>query len=62
MFVRQEARRFKSIWRLETISAPTRRRDLKRALALKFRDDRSAYVSGKSAFVAEIAGRAMNPR
>lgn len=36
--------------------------DLKRALALKFRDDRSAYVSGKSAFVAEIAGRAMNPR
>jgi len=33
--------------------------DLKRALALKFRDDRSAYVFGKSAFVAEIVGRSI---
>jgi GrpB-like predicted nucleotidyltransferase (UPF0157 family) len=33
--------------------------DLKKALALKFCDDRSAYVSGKGAFVAEVVGRAM---
>jgi len=33
--------------------------DLKRALALKFRDDRPAYNSAKSAFVAEILSRAM---
>jgi GrpB-like predicted nucleotidyltransferase (UPF0157 family) len=33
--------------------------DLKRSLALQFRDDRSAYTSGKSAFVAEIVSRAM---
>ena len=33
--------------------------DLKRSLALRFRDDRSAYTSGKSAFVAEIVSRAI---
>jgi GrpB-like predicted nucleotidyltransferase (UPF0157 family) len=33
--------------------------DLKRALALKFRDDRSAYVSGKSAFITEMVSRTM---
>ena len=35
--------------------------ELKRALALEFRDDRPAYVSGKSAFVAEIVSRVMTP-
>jgi GrpB-like predicted nucleotidyltransferase (UPF0157 family) len=34
--------------------------DLKRSLALQFRDDRPAYTSGKSAFVAEIFSRAMS--
>ena len=34
--------------------------DLKRALATKFRDDRSGYVSGKTAFVAEMLSRAKN--
>jgi GrpB-like predicted nucleotidyltransferase (UPF0157 family) len=33
--------------------------DLKRALALKFRDDRPGYNAGKSAFVAEIVSLAM---
>jgi GrpB-like predicted nucleotidyltransferase (UPF0157 family) len=33
--------------------------DLKRALAFQFRDDRSRYVSGKSAFVADMISRAM---
>jgi GrpB-like predicted nucleotidyltransferase (UPF0157 family) len=33
--------------------------DLKRILALKFRGDRSAYTSGKNAFVAEMVRRAM---
>jgi GrpB-like predicted nucleotidyltransferase (UPF0157 family) len=33
--------------------------DLKRSLALQFRDDRPAYSSGKSAFVAEIVSRAI---
>lgn len=32
--------------------------DLKKALALQFRDDRSAYVDGKSEFVAKILIRA----
>jgi GrpB-like predicted nucleotidyltransferase (UPF0157 family) len=34
--------------------------ELKRSLALQFRDDRPAYISGKSAFVAEIVSRAMS--
>jgi GrpB-like predicted nucleotidyltransferase (UPF0157 family) len=34
--------------------------DLKRSLVLQFRDDRPAYTSGKSAFVAEIVSRAMS--
>jgi GrpB-like predicted nucleotidyltransferase (UPF0157 family) len=34
--------------------------DLKRSLALQFRDDRSAYTSRKSAFVAEIVSQAMS--
>jgi GrpB-like predicted nucleotidyltransferase (UPF0157 family) len=34
--------------------------DLKRSLALQFRDDRPAYTAGKSAFVAEIVSRAMS--
>jgi GrpB-like predicted nucleotidyltransferase (UPF0157 family) len=33
--------------------------DLKRALALRFRDDRHSYNSAKSAFVAEVLSRAM---
>ena len=33
--------------------------DLKRALAIKSRDDRSAYVSGKSAFIAKMLSRAV---
>jgi GrpB-like predicted nucleotidyltransferase (UPF0157 family) len=36
--------------------------DLKRALALQFRDDRSAYTAGKSAFVTEIVSLAMTAR
>lgn len=34
--------------------------DLKRSLVLRFRDDRAAYISGKSAFVAEVVSRAMS--
>lgn len=33
--------------------------DLKRGLAMQFRDDRAAYTDGKSAFVAEILRRAI---
>jgi GrpB-like predicted nucleotidyltransferase (UPF0157 family) len=34
--------------------------DLKKSLALQFRDDRSAYSSGKSAFVGAIIHRALS--
>lgn len=36
--------------------------DLKRRLAVQFRNDRDAYSEGKSSFVAEILQRAMGPQ